>query len=157
MRWAAAFARSIRGASASISRVRSRKETARAMSCSTTRSSGFGLAAVSHACCAASARCASVSQSEAAFASASSKVQSDLDEFVHECWEAAGCFARPAEAEAQIAALEEKLLAPPPIALALHRQDVDHVDHRADDVDYVDRRVDVDDHADDDDSDYDWA
>jgi hypothetical protein len=35
-----------------------------------------------------------------------------VDEFKHACWEAAGCFARPEDAEAEIRALETRLLAP---------------------------------------------
>jgi len=43
--------------------------------------------------------------------------ESHIDEFKHACWEAAGCFARPDDADAEIRALEMKLLAPPTIEI----------------------------------------
>jgi hypothetical protein len=38
-----------------------------------------------------------------------------VDEFKHACWDTAGCFARPDDAEREIAALEARLLETPPI------------------------------------------
>jgi hypothetical protein len=58
-----------------------------------------------------------------------------VDEFKHACWEAAGCFARPEDAEAEIAALEAKLLEPPvievkapPVEREIHADDDSDLD-----------------------------
>jgi hypothetical protein len=50
---------------------------------------------------------------------------SRLDEFKQACWEAAGCFARPEDAEAEIQALEAKLLMPHTIDLGHTADDAD--------------------------------
>jgi hypothetical protein len=61
-----------------------------------------------------------------------------VDDFKFECWESAGCFARPDDAEAEIAAMEARLLSPPVIDIVPTPIDRE-ADNNADDDNDFDR------------------